>query len=77
MRLIADSGSTKTDWVLTDKGQVVGSWKTQGINPCHQQPAEIRQVLCTEAFLYQTASRCPIFSFLSMEAVARQTLYQL
>ena len=56
MRLIADSGSTKTDWVLTDKGQVVGSWKTQGINPCHQQP---------------------IFSFLSMEAVARQTLYQL
>ena len=50
MRLIADSGSTKTDWVLTDKGQVVGSWKTQGINPCHQQPAEIRQVLCTELF---------------------------
>ncbi len=50
MRLIADSGSTKTDWILTDKGQVVGSWKTQGINPCHQQPAEIRQVLCTELF---------------------------
>ena len=42
MRLIADSGSTKTDWVLTDKGQIVGSWKTQGINPCHQQPEEIR-----------------------------------
>lgn len=48
MRLIADSGSTKTDWVLTDKGQIVGAWKTQGINPYHQQPEEIRQVLCTE-----------------------------
>ena len=48
MRLIADSGSTKTDWVLTDKGQIVGAWKTQGLNPYHQQPEEIRQVLCTE-----------------------------
>ena len=48
MRLIADSGSTKTDWVLTDKGQIIGAWKTQGLNPYHQQPEEIRQVLCTE-----------------------------
>ena len=76
MRLIADSGSTKTDWVLTDKGQVVGSWKTQGINPCHQRQKSGR-CFARSFFLYQTASRCPIFSFLSMEAVARQTLYQL
>ena len=41
--LIADSGSTKTDWVL-------GSLhvKTQGINPIHQNDAEIAGILDNE-----------------------------
>ena len=36
MILIADSGSTKTDWALVDDGQVVKRLSTQGINPVHQ-----------------------------------------
>lgn len=32
MILIADSGSTKTDWVLNDRGEITG-FQTQGFNP--------------------------------------------
>ena len=61
MRLIADSGSTKTDWTLSPlplKGGVLkSSFKedleglfcaTQGINPFHQSPSCIRQILIDE-----------------------------
>lgn len=46
--LIADSGSTKTDWTLLDHGRVVGSVQTQGINPFHQAETEIAAVLRDE-----------------------------
>ena len=36
MILIADSGSTKTDWAVVDNGRMVASIATQGINPFHQ-----------------------------------------
>ena len=36
MKLIADSGSTKTDWVLAGDNGVEDRLRTQGINPCHQ-----------------------------------------
>ena len=36
MKLIADSGSTKTDWCVTDHGKVIFSVKGQGINPVQQ-----------------------------------------
>ncbi|PLK43233.1 N-acetylglucosamine kinase [Emticicia sp. TH156] len=36
MILIADSGSTKTDWRILDKGQVVGQVRTVGFNPYYQ-----------------------------------------
>lgn len=39
--LIADSGSTKTEWVAIQQGNVVATIKTSGINPVYQQPAEI------------------------------------
>ena len=46
MILIADSGSTKTDWVLTHgDGQVSHSQKTEGINPFHQSEADIERIL--------------------------------
>lgn len=54
MILVADSGSTKTDWTLLhDANQhaenaVVATFKTQGITPIHQSPAEIRQILGQE-----------------------------
>ncbi|MGE0088314.1 MAG: hypothetical protein AB7S50_02430 [Bacteroidales bacterium] len=41
MILIADSGSTKTDWVLLTKSQVNKSIATQGFNPFFFIPEEI------------------------------------
>lgn len=45
--LIADSGSTKTDWTLVDSEhqEVVAEYHTQGINPVHQSEDTIRQIL--------------------------------
>mgnify|MGYP002623118918 CR=1 FL=1 len=54
MKLIADSGSTKTDWTLIHDADwhsesiVVASFSTQGITPIHQSPAEIRQIIGQE-----------------------------
>jgi len=47
MILIADSGSTKTDWVLVDVAgtRIVANVKSQGINPVHQAPDAIRHIL--------------------------------
>ncbi len=45
MILIADSGSTKTDWAVVDEGKVSLRHTTVGINPFHQSPAEIRRIL--------------------------------
>jgi len=58
MRLIADSGSTKTDWLLAE-GSVLSAWKTQGINPCHQQPATIRHILQTELLPFLKGKTTP------------------
>ena len=53
--LIADSGSTKTDWSLIDgQGQVVMTCKTQGINPIHMQDAEVLQILKSELILLES-----------------------
>ena len=50
--LIADSGSTKTDWALVDEqGNVMVTCKTQGVSPIHQSDAEILDVLCKELVL--------------------------
>lgn len=49
MKLIADSGSTKTDWALVDEnGKIVFSCQTQGLNPYHLSDAAIREVLKNE-----------------------------
>lgn len=51
MILIADSGSTKTDWTLVHSthpllgSQVIATFHTQGITPIHQTPAGIRSIL--------------------------------
>ncbi len=41
MILIADSGSTKTDWCLVEHGQLVRQLFTKGINPFFQSEEEI------------------------------------
>ena len=48
MILIADSGSTKTDWCLCHEGNIVGAIQTQGINPYHQSEEAIEMVLREE-----------------------------
>ena len=48
MHLIADSGSTKTDWCLCNGSTVLCNIQTQGINPYHQTEEAIEQVLFEE-----------------------------
>lgn len=54
LRLIADSGSTKTDWTLLFSPapvigyEVIATFHTQGITPIHQTPADIRLILANE-----------------------------
>ncbi|MBN2765832.1 MAG: ATPase [Paludibacteraceae bacterium] len=45
MRLIADSGSTKTEWMLIEKGTVLKQLITKGINPFFQTEEEICEEL--------------------------------
>lgn len=48
MIIIADSGSTKTDWCLCDEGTILTAIQTQGINPYHQSEEVIEQVIREE-----------------------------
>lgn len=48
MHLIADSGSTKTDWCLCNGSAILCNIQTQGINPYHQTEEAIEQVLFEE-----------------------------
>ena len=48
MKLIADSGSTKTHWVLLKDNQSVAEIRSQGINPFFQNEERIRQVVKME-----------------------------
>lgn len=51
-KLLADSGSTKTDWTLIDEnGRVIATCKTQGVNPFHLQDEEVLRVLTQELSL--------------------------
>lgn len=47
MILIADSGSTKTDWCFFDTG-ICNKVSTQGINPFHQSGQEISSIIINE-----------------------------
>ncbi|MBQ8158510.1 MAG: ATPase [Prevotella sp.] len=53
MILIADSGSTKTDWTLLHspyptKWDIIATFQCQGITPIHQTADDIRQILARE-----------------------------
>lgn len=48
MILIADSGSTKTDWVLHDGQSIVSRVKTHGLNPTQQSAEDIYGTLIAE-----------------------------
>lgn len=46
--LLADSGSTKTDWCLVDRGNPILRQQTQGINPVYQSEEEIERCIQNE-----------------------------
>lgn len=47
--LTADSGSTKTTWLLTtDSGASLPHITTQGINPFHMSPSDMRRIISDE-----------------------------
>ncbi len=48
MILIADSGSTKTDWAIVTSASQPVVLNTQGINPVHQSREEIVRILREE-----------------------------
>ena len=48
MILIADSGSTKTDWALQSVSGAIERFHTQGINPFHQDRTVIAEILRQE-----------------------------
>ena len=48
MKLVVDSGSTKTDWGFFSNLSDLRIYKTQGINPCHQSADEINGIITGE-----------------------------
>lgn len=48
MKLIADSGSTKTDWCVIDGKDVVRRFCGQGINPIQQEASVIESIVAEE-----------------------------
>ena len=50
MILIADSGSTKTDWCVISEGQIVCQTKTEGINPFFQSETDIVEMIEKKLF---------------------------
>jgi N-acetylglucosamine kinase-like BadF-type ATPase len=58
MYLIADSGSTKTDWCLCNKSAILRHIQTQGINPYHQSEEDIENVLRDELLPQMRTQEC-------------------
>lgn len=50
MKLIADSGSTKTDWVLLDGDNQRHGFKSEGINPFFHTPETVAETLAKISF---------------------------
>lgn len=68
MVIIVDSGSTKADWCIVEDGYVLSSVTTQGINPIHQLPEIIMDIVNKQLFadstfcqtLLRSSSKLPI-----------------
>lgn len=48
LKLIADSGSTQCDWILSNNGEIILELTTVGINPFYQTESEISAIIATE-----------------------------
>jgi N-acetylglucosamine kinase-like BadF-type ATPase len=62
MILIADSGSTKTEWIVLDKQQVLAELYTQGINPYFQTIEQITAVVSDELVPQLPANHLPLIT---------------
>ena len=51
MVIIADSGSTKTQWCLLQGHEVINEMYTDGINPYYQTEAEIAEMVQSHVLL--------------------------
>ncbi len=57
MILIADSGSTKTQWCLAEGRRVICRLRTPGTNPYFQTQAEMRQIIGEKVYPHLAAYR--------------------
>ena len=49
IRVLVDSGSTKTDWMIqNEKTQKLLRWQTRGINPSLMNDTQIIEILVSE-----------------------------
>lgn len=48
MKLFADSGSSKTDWLILEGNKVMNRFQSIGINPCILNEQQIREILIHE-----------------------------
>ncbi len=72
MILIADSGSTKTDWAFVENGEIIEQKVTPGINPVHMSETEIREILTIDSSLFTpfpSDARLPVAFHSSLKAV--------
>ena len=63
LTLTADSGSTKTDWVLHKDGQLINRISTQGINPFMLNPQDIAQILRDELLIDERFATPDVVNF--------------
>lgn len=63
MILIADSGSTKTDWRLIDEQKKIHQFSSQGINPYFQNSSEIAALIKTELLHFSAAAKASTIFF--------------
>ncbi|MES2558456.1 MAG: N-acetylglucosamine kinase [Bacteroidota bacterium] len=62
MILIADSGSTKTEWVLLEQQHVVAELYTQGLNPYFQTIEQVAAVISEELMPQLPAVKAPLIT---------------
>ena len=61
--LIADSGSTKTDWIIVRPGKSPFRFHSSGLNPFYQKKEEIAVILEEEILPYVTAPIDEVFFY--------------
>ncbi len=57
MIIVADSGSTKTDWVIIDRKNIESEFQTEGLNPVHLSSETILQTLANGRLLKDASEK--------------------